>query len=37
MDVESGDFMEKAKLAYVRRSESKVERPARCCRKEAGS
>jgi len=37
MDVESGEFMEKAQLAYVGRSESRVERPARGCRREAGS
>jgi len=37
MDAESGEFMEKAELAYVGRSESKVERPARGCQREAGS
>jgi len=37
MDVESGEFIEKAELAYVGRSESRVERLARGCQREAGS
>ena len=37
MDDESGEFMEKAELAYVGRSESKMERLARGCRREGGS
>jgi len=36
MDDECGEFMEKAELACVR-SESRVERPARGCRREAES
>jgi len=35
MDDESGEFMEKAELACVGRSESKMERPARGCWREA--
>ena len=37
MDVERGEIMEKAELAYVGRSESRVERPARGCWREVGS
>jgi len=37
MDVESGEFMEKAEVAYVVRSESTAVRPARGCWREAGS
>jgi len=37
MGVESGEFMEKAELAYVGRSESRVGRPVRGRRREAGS
>jgi len=37
MDVKSGEFMEKAELAYVGRSEFRVERLARSCWREAGS
>ena len=36
MDDESGEFMEKAELVSVGRSESNMERPARGCRREAG-
>jgi len=36
MDDESGAFMEKAELTCVGRSQSKMERPARGCRREAG-
>jgi len=36
MDDESGEFMERAELVCVGRSESKMERPARGCRREAG-
>jgi len=35
MDVESGELMEKAELACIGTSESKMERPARGCRREA--
>ena len=35
MDGESGEFMEEAELVSVGRSESKMERPARGCRREA--
>ena len=34
MDGESGEFMERAELVSVGRSESKMERPARGCRRE---
>ena len=34
---EGGEFMEEAELVSVGRSESKMERPARGCRREAGS
>ena len=38
MDDESGEFMEKAELGVsVGRSEFEMERPARGCRREAGS
>jgi len=37
MDDERGEFMEKAELVSVVRSESKMEKPARGCRREAGS
>jgi len=37
MDDESGEFMEKAEVACVERSEAEMERPARGCRREAGS
>jgi len=37
MDDESGEFIEKVELACVGKSESKMERPARGCRREAGS
>jgi len=37
MDDESGEFMEKAELVSVGRSESEMERPARGCLREAGS
>jgi len=37
MDDESGESMERAELACVGRSESKMERLARGCRSEAGS
>jgi len=37
MEDESGEFMERAELLCVGRSESKMERPARGCRREAGS
>jgi len=37
MDDESGAFMEEAELLSVGRSGSKMERPARGCRREAGS
>jgi len=37
MDDESGEFMERAELVYVGRSQSKMERPSRGCRREAGS
>jgi len=36
MDDESGEFMERAELVYIGRSESKMERPARGCRREQG-
>jgi len=37
IDDESGEFMEKAELVSVGRSESEMERLARGCRREAGS
>ena len=37
MDDESGEFMEKAELVCVGRSESEMEVLARGCRREAGS
>jgi len=37
MDVESGEFMEEAEVVSVGISESKIERPAGGCRREAGS
>ena len=37
MDDESGEFMETAELVCIGRSESQMERPARGCRREAGS
>jgi len=37
MDDESGEFMERAELVLVGRSQSELERPARGCRREAGS
>jgi len=37
MDDESGEFMERAELVSIGRSESKMKRPARGCRREAGS
>ena len=37
MDDESGEFMEEAEVVSVGRSESKTERPARGCQREAGS
>jgi len=37
MDDESGAFMEKTELVSVGRSQSEMERPARGCRREAGS
>ena len=37
MDDESGEFMERAELVCVGRSESKMERPARGCQNGAGS
>jgi len=37
MDDESGEFMGKGELVSVGRSESEMERPARGCRREAGS
>jgi len=37
MDDDSDEFMERAELVCVGRSESKMERPARGCRREAES
>jgi len=37
MSVESGEFIERAELVCVGRSESKTERPARGCWSEAAS
>jgi len=37
MDDESGEFMEEAELVSAGRSESKMERPARGCRREERS
>ena len=37
MDDESGKFMERAEVVCVGRSESKMERPTRGCRREAKS
>jgi len=37
MDDKSGEFMEEAELISVGRSESKMEIPARGCRREAES
>jgi len=37
MDDDSGEFIERAEMVYVGRSESKMERPERGCPSEAGS
>jgi len=37
MDDESGEFMERAEVTCIGRSESEMERPSRGCRREAGS
>ena len=37
MDDDSGEFIERAEVTGVGRSESQMERPSRGCQREAGS